>query len=356
MPSGIEPLQLSKTVHDSKNALLHELIDLCSKYNRLLPVALQMRGGGQSGAPDGRLADYLDKISMCATAYLLHKPPVLRKERGLGKWQEVAKLINEVGQHARHFGIKILFGDFTRGAADRNYLIERHAHTQSGGMAVPGLEGLDEAFTGWITQAFGPKGKISLVEYLKGYGLDAGELAYLSELERMACEVAFDGATLKRGDSPLDTTLGAGASAYSGLSNVWLYVCSAKTKKLYSALGQEDRIHHSTFLQGAPVLGAGDWLVADGQVLFINAESGHYRPSLENMLTFASSFSGHWPQKTMIQPEHKGEVYRIHDFIRLGTKAPAAPQDIVDRITGTVGKSFAAKAGADSRAWAGHLG
>ncbi len=93
----------------------------------------------------GGLPIYLDKIVMCATAYLLHKPPVLRKERGQDKWHEVAKLVNEAGRHARHFGIKILFGDFTRRAKDRNYLVERYAHTKSGGMAVPGLEGLDRA-------------------------------------------------------------------------------------------------------------------------------------------------------------------------------------------------------------------
>ncbi len=328
MPSGIEPLQVSMDVHELKNALLKELITLCLAYNRQLPSALHSRSGSPSGSPDGRIAELLDRIVMCAAAYLLHKPPVLRRERGRDKWNVVAKLVNQAGRHARHFGIKVLFGDFTKGAKDRNYLVERYAHTEAAGGAVPGLEGLDDHFANWLRQDtyIKSKGKMSFAEYLKAEGFDPGDLVYLNELERMSYEVAFDGSVLKHGDTPMDTTCDSGSSAYSGLHSVWLYVCSARTKQLYTALGQEDKIHHSTFLQGAPVIGAGDWLVYEGQVMFINCESGHYRPTLENMRTFASTFAGKWPVKTMIQPEHKGEVYRIKDFIDQGTAAPAAPE------------------------------
>ena len=36
--------------------------------------------------------------------------------------------------------------------------------------------------------------------------------------------------------------------------------------------------HHSSFLAGAPVAGAGEMLIVDGRLLVLNNSSGHYRP------------------------------------------------------------------------------
>ena len=52
--------------------------------------------------------------------------------------------------------------------------------------------------------------------------------------------------------------------------------------------------------------------------------------------------------------EERGVAYV--DSPVLGTKAPAAPQSILDTISQTVGAKFEAKAGADSPEWAGHFG
>ncbi len=37
------------------------------------------------------------------------------------------------------------------------------------------------------------------------------------------------------------------------------------------------RFHHSSFLAGAPVKAAGEWLVVDGQVMAITDKTGHYK-------------------------------------------------------------------------------
>ncbi len=73
------------------------------------------------------------------------------------------------------------------------------------------------------------------------------------------------------------------------------------------------------------------------------------------MRTFASTFASKWSTKTTIQPEHKGEVYRIKDFIDHGTKAPAAPESVIGMNQGTVGGKFEAKAGADEHGMGGTL-
>ena len=42
--------------------------------------------------------------------------------------------------------------------------------------------------------------------------------------------------------------------------------------------GQRGRIHHSTFLAGAPVACAGEMIIFDGRVFALNNQSGHYQP------------------------------------------------------------------------------
>lgn len=51
---------------------------------------------------------------------------------------------------------------------------------------------------------------------------------------------------------------------------------------LYASLQQEvGRLHHSSFLRGKPVAGAGELEVHDGVVRFVTRKSGHYMPPPE---------------------------------------------------------------------------
>jgi hypothetical protein len=52
---------------------------------------------------------------------------------------------------------------------------------------------------------------------------------------------------------------------------------------LYASLEQErGRLHHSTLASGNPVTGAGELAVADGRLLDVTGNSGHYRPLRSN--------------------------------------------------------------------------
>ena len=60
------------------------------------------------------------------------------------------------------------------------------------------------------------------------------------------------------------------------------YVMSAD-QKLYVAQRHEV-LHHSDFLKGAPVLGAGEMIIRSGQLRYLSNQSGHYRPNAEVLL------------------------------------------------------------------------
>ena len=61
-------------------------------------------------------------------------------------------------------------------------------------------------------------------------------------------------------------------------------------QKFYiSFKAQPGKIHHSSLLAGRPILCAGEMLIFQGQLRYINNRSGHYQPppkSLKKVLEF----------------------------------------------------------------------
>lgn len=67
--------------------------------------------------------------------------------------------------------------------------------------------------------------------------------------------------------------------------------------------------HHSTYMQGAPIIAAGMIQIIDGQVRIINPESGHYKPSNSNLregLTYLS-------QQSVDLSRCQAEYFRVRD-------------------------------------------
>lgn len=51
---------------------------------------------------------------------------------------------------------------------------------------------------------------------------------------------------------------------------------------LYASNNHEvGKFHHSSFLAGGPVAGAGELNVVDGRLKFVSDQSGHYKPDPE---------------------------------------------------------------------------
>ena len=53
-------------------------------------------------------------------------------------------------------------------------------------------------------------------------------------------------------------------------------------------------------------MAAGDWLVQDGTVFYLNASSGHYRPTVANMHLFAAIHQRYWGGLLKFPPRKNG--------------------------------------------------
>ena len=81
----------------------------------------------------------------------------------------------------------------------------------------------------------------------------------------------FDGS-----ERPYDTSTGVAWTEER--SPTAIYVMDAAGKIFSSTYRKHLVFHHSSFLSGASVAGAGEWAVAEGKLLMISNQSGHYLP------------------------------------------------------------------------------
>ena len=115
---------------------------------------------------------------------------------------------------------------------------------------------------------------------LAGSKVTGAKVKYLrSDAERRPYE-AVTGPSITRSDgTPLDTRgnhskfLGAGFAIYAMDGNGRLYVGQ-------HAVGL---FHHSSFMAGGNVAGAGELLVREGRLIAISNKSGHYQPRTEHL-------------------------------------------------------------------------
>ncbi len=113
-------------------------------------------------------------------------------------------------------------------------------------------------------------------EYPGGYY--AGAVRYLSPDETPLFEITIvDGRVVDhRGwlvDS--DTTEYFGSDMWSPYA---IFVMDHCGRIFLTHLHETGLFHHSTFLAGAPVASAGEMLIIDGLIVYLDNASGHYRP------------------------------------------------------------------------------
>ena len=100
------------------------------------------------------------------------------------------------------------------------------------------------------------------------------QVIYLNEHDRKEFEVALVGGKVFSADAPLDTSL-IPTDKEKGLA---IYVIGCDFK-MYIGPYKLGRFHHSSFLSGAPVLGAGEIRTdKEGTILEMTTRSGHYKP------------------------------------------------------------------------------
>ena len=96
---------------------------------------------------------------------------------------------------------------------------------------------------------------------------------------------------------------------WKGLVREWyldslIWVCSnepGRTQPIfYSHIGKIGKFHHSSFKAGGGVIGAGEWIVANGKLLKVSANSGHYRPTIEQLHRSVLYMAAAWHQDTVV--------------------------------------------------------
>ena len=83
-----------------------------------------------------------------------------------------------------------------------------------------------------------------------------------------------------------------------------IWVCSLPKGRtlpaFYSHVGKLHRFHHSSFLEGGDVIGAGEWIVEKGQLRKISANSGHYQPTVDMLHRSVLYMAAAWRTDTVV--------------------------------------------------------
>ena len=307
-PPKPPPLSLPAVLSGSKNPFIGSIREELRRYNLLYPMAATLRHSNPDYVVEPKMVALLDAMSLKALHYLLHKPPAARKPSGQAKWNAVAAFKDTLAAHADYFGIRFMKSDL-RDPQGMNYWLERVNTGFTGEQPY-------QEFLAWARTTE----KKTFMETHR----ELSDLEYFDEAGRQQYAVHFEGRTaLDASDDPLDTRSGRGS--YSDLKGTYIYVCSARTRMIYSAPSAAGELHHSSFLSGEPVIVGGDWMVEQGKVIYINVSSGHYRPTAGGMEVFARLYQSHLDLDTFVQPLHQGPIFLLRDFLALGLDAPVRP-------------------------------
>lgn len=271
----------------TKNKLLQETLELVGRFNTL-PVA------PAAGMVDPTRLDLLHRIARAAGTYLTSKPPQPKSKNG-NRWLGLKALLEQIGPLVAAFG-----GKLVNGPADYQ-AINNHAHSYW-------LEALDPhhrpgyslspQFQVWRFSANAIANKQSFWDFI-GSSTASG-VAYLGATERARYEVGFDGKGVMEQTEDGETfTTEQYHTEFSGTG--WGIFVVSPTGEMYSGSHILGKLHHSSFLEGRPVMAAGEIVVQDGAVKAVTAKSGHYRPTADNMMQFVRQFST-LPWNAVIRP------------------------------------------------------
>jgi hypothetical protein len=302
-----EPLNVSKIPASMKNERIKFIHRDAARYNVHFQMAKVQRRLNPNGAVEARIVDLLDSIFKNAIAYMLLKPPASRGDKGQQRTQAIIRLIDEIELHAQFHGIKFLVSSFEENQV--NYWLEREDRKFYGDEAY-------KDFLKWVETT-------EKTNFKDTYAGVSSKLVYLTESGRQKYEVHFDGQLIKDSHDKSITT--SGRSSFSNLE-ADIYVCSARTRTIYSAPSDAGTLHHSSFMSGEPVIVAGDWVIENGRLVYMNTASGHYRPTIGNMRTFLSLYGGFLNPQAWVQPLFKGPVFKLRDYWLFGEAAKPDPK------------------------------
>jgi hypothetical protein len=295
----------------------------------------------------------LDAIFYWSVEYLMSKwakdPAAQPDAKRVKRWAALEELLDAVTGEFEAMGMRRIVGTtkFREiSNAKRNYWLERLDPRHRPGyflspmyaewlQAKPtGNGGKPMPFVDWLST---PAAMYKMDSYDPGWVARNQSVEGYDELEPLFRKSVHFGTTdgrLKKPNDSLFTTQGR-RTEFSG--NGWaIWVCSTKIPGPTGQLGNHvfsythaaGDFHHSTFLGGAPVLAAGEWVVDNGVIRAITAKSGHYQPSPDNLLSFVRAFP-QIPGNAIVRPDlldrtrgdKKVFFYRVAEFRAMGLGA-----------------------------------
>lgn len=148
----------------------------------------------------------------------------------------------------------------------------------------------------------------------------AQRVTYLSPEQREEYRVEIAGGVFRWVESGELVHTGSMTTHVSGKGHA-IWVCSAD-RRFYSADHVVGSFHHSSFLSGLPVMGAGEWAIDQGRLVAISNRTGHYKAGFQELFRVMlrlsadgvdmSSVVVFWPWPNV--KAHK--YYRAMDFMR----------------------------------------
>jgi hypothetical protein len=102
---------------------------------------------------------------------------------------------------------------------------------------------------------------------------------------------------------------------------IWVCAPDPATNQpaFYSHVCKGGRFHHSSFVSGGDVIGAGEWIVRGGKLCKISANSGHYLPTIDllhrSVLNLAAAFQSETKVYLYDRVADKWVDYPIVDFV-----------------------------------------
>lgn len=264
------------------NPLLREIDRLVETYHRipLTDADSFVRRTAYLAAIFSRTGVYLDQhadkearraavteLQAQAAAALKELRPPIAPRRPIDKLRAAARLhvTTNVGDGFRP----------TIPTHDHRYMLEAFGSTHYGAL------GLEQTFKSWLKKhedaaAGGAVPPGSFWDWLEASGISKQmkQITYLTKQEREGYRVHVQGSVLTWacGEGPLHSI---------GLpdEDSFIFVISPE-KELFAGETIFEKFHHSSFLEGTPVLGAGQIQVDKGKLVKVTNASGHYRPDL----------------------------------------------------------------------------
>ena len=347
-------------VPTSKNPLLLQIWNAVQEYNADLshPSTLS--------TPDAhhRIAE-LDIIMYWSGEYMTSKwakdATTVPDAKRVKRWEALKDLLTKIPAELKLLGVKALIGpaDWTQiSNTKRSYWLERLDPNHRPGWVLSAIyavwlqnkptdnAGKPQAFFDWVAS---PAGQAALLSK----PLANNKVGYDDTYEPLwKRSVFFEAGHLKKTrNDHLFTTRGRRTEFSQDGWAIW--VCSSARAEtgqnhIFSHSHEAGIFHHSTFLSGFPVLAAGEWIVDDGVVKVITAKSGHYQPSVDDMLRFVGKFSD-IPRNAIIRPDlvdfrsgaNKVLFYRVGDFLSLKTNAtPIKKSQFLSMVPGWANKNI----------------